>query len=393
MRTADLVLLRDEALARLSRELPAAVELRHRIHHDPRVGGDEAATAAAVAEALGGGRDLAGGLWLRVGPGTGRAVGLRAELDALPITEDTGLPWSSGRPGVAHLCGHDVHTAALVAVTRAFNGLELPIAAVAAFQPREETIPSGALDFVQDPDFLSNDIRAMVAVHLQPLLAQGSVSAAGGAINAAADNFRIVVEGEPAHGAYPHLSRDPVVAVAGVIQAIQHLVARRIDPMHPSVVTIGKIAGGDSDNQIPASVSLYGTIRTFTQDDRVALHRMLQEVATGVALAHGCVASTVVDRGEPVLHNDEVLAAAVEHALTSDGFAAARPVRSCGADDFSHYASAFPSLMVFAGTGDGHPGSPGLHHPRFAPPDGDVEQVARMLLAAYFGIVGTVLTT
>lgn len=249
--TLTMAAMRELAFARLEAELPAAVMLRHRIHADPQLGGDEIVTSDAIAGSLPTPvHRLAEGLWTRVGADWGPAIGFRAELDALPINEVNGFYWRSVRRGVAHVCGHDVHTAALTAVTNALHGLDLQVAMVAAFQPREETIPSGAKDFINDIAFLANDLRAMVAVHLQPVIPAGSFSAVGGTINASADNFQIVIHGRPAHGAYPHLSRDPVVAASALVQAIQHLVSRRINPMNPAVVTIGKITGGESENQV-----------------------------------------------------------------------------------------------------------------------------------------------
>lgn len=387
----DLVAQRDLSLARLSAELPAAVELRHAIHQDPRLGGDEAGTAGLVAAALNlPTHQMTEGLWTRVGPSSGPSVVIRAELDALPIHEESSIAWRSLRPGAAHVCGHDLHTAALIAAARSVRHLDLPMAFVAAFQPREETIPSGAPDFLADNGFLANQPIAVVGVHVQPLLADGFVSAIGGPINASADNFDVVVHGRPAHGAYPHLSRDPVVAAAAVVQGLQQLVSRRVDPMHPTVVTVGRIVGGHSHNQVPAEVLLQGTMRTFSETDRVEMHQRLGDLVAAICTGYGCTATVLIDRGEPVLRNDERLAAVANQTLQECGFAIGPAVRSCGADDFSYFAERFPSLMIFAGTGEAGPGSPGLHHPRFVPDDGAVGQLARIMLSTYFAILADV---
>lgn len=388
---------RDRALAQLESELPAAVLLRHAVHADPRPGGDEFATTALVVEALdgvGSTHPVAEGMFVRIdGAGAANqglpAVGIRAELDGLPIQERSDLPWRSARPGIAHLCGHDVHIAALVAATRTLAAVELPVPLVAVFQPREEVIPSGAQDFTRDTAMREQNVRAMIGVHVQPVIPAGMVSAAAGPVNASADDFEIVITGVPAHGAYPHLGRDPIVAAAAVVQALQHLVSRRIDPMNPSVLTIGKITGGDSHNQVPGTVTLLGTLRSFSEIDRRTLHAAVREVCDGTALAHGCTAAVDIRLGEPVLHNNPELALSVSRALEDDGMLQATPFRSCGADDFAFYGERFPSLMVFAGVGSGH--GPGLHHPDFVPDDSTVRLIARIMVLSYFAAAGELL--
>ncbi|AQA05465.1 hypothetical protein BVC93_27285 [Mycobacterium sp. MS1601] len=376
------------ALAVVERELPSAIALRHALHRDPTLGGEEDRNRPLIEAALGCSLvEVAEGGFCRVGDSTGPAVAIRAELDALPITEQSGVVFQSTRPGVAHLCGHDVHTAALVAASRAIGFVGAPSPLVAVFQPREETTPSGALSLLGDNAFQSQDIRAMIGVHLQPRIPTGSVSAQPGPINASADTFTIVVHGRPAHGAYPHLARDPVLAAAAIITALQHLVSRRVDPMNPAVVTVGRIVGGQAPNQIPERVTLEGTIRSFTEDDRRHLSQALRETVSGTARAHGCEAEVDVELGEPVLRNDSALAVSVSDALQLAGFHTGSAVRSCGADDFAYYVSRFPSVMIFAGVGDGAADSPGLHHPRFAPADDIIADVARIMVVAYFAAV------
>jgi len=385
--------LRERALAALADALPEAIELRHRIHRDPHFGGDEAATVAELSELLvahGGGSvrdstEVAGGLLVRSG-GKGPAIAIRAELDALPIQESSSYPWASERPDVAHLCGHDTHTAALLATIRAVEAVGSPVPLVAIFQPREEVIPAGAIDMLAYPGLADHDIRAVLGVHVQPVLPRGTVAAAPGPINAAADNFDIVVKGRPAHGAYPHLGRDPILAAAAIVQGLQQLVSRRIDPMRPSVVTVGSIAGGSSHNAIPGEVRIMGTLRSYDEADQELLHSELKTITTAIATAHGCEAEVEVELGEPVLRNDEALAALVSTALTTGGYAPAPALKSCGADDFSFYCERYPSLMMFAGVGDGSPDSPGLHHPSFVPSDDTIGELARIMLLSYFAI-------
>lgn len=391
--TAGLDALERRALDGLEAHLPEAIELRHRIHADPRLGGDEFDTRDEILRALGlpGAQLVQEGFLLRVGDADGPSIAIRSELDGLPIQERSEVPWASRRSGVAHLCGHDVHMGALVAVTKTLANLGAPVPLLAVFQPREEVIPSGAQDFVADPSLLAHDIRAMIGVHLQPAIPGGSISAAAGAINAAADNFDVIVHGRPAHGAYPHLGRDPVLASAAVVQALQQVVSRRVDPMNPSVVTVGRIAGGDSHNAIPSEVSLQGTIRTYSQSDRELVHQLVEQIVRSTAETYGCTAEVRISVGEPVLRNNAELALGLTARLRGNGFIEAAPVRSCGADDFAFFSAHMPSLMVFAGTGDGDPHSPGLHHPRFAPDDQSVRNVARVMVLAYIAAARTLL--
>jgi amidohydrolase len=376
-----------DAMLALGSFLGEAVGLRHRIHADPQVGGREQRTRAQILEAVSPlrGTDLFEGHILRIGGSSHPAVGIRAELDALPVEEESGVPWRSTTPGVAHLCGHDVHAAALTAVVKTMAAVGPPVPLAAVFQPREEVYPSGAADFVDAELLPSENLGAMVAVHLHPGIPDGFVSAASGTINASSDNFTVVVHGSPAHGAYPHLSRDPILAAASIVQGLQHIVSRRVDPMHPAVVTVGRIAGGASANVIPADVTLEGTLRAHDEADRAQLIDGVERVARSMAEAHGCTSRFSADRGEPVLRNDDRLARTVGARLEEHGYRASRPIRSCGADDFAFFAARVPSLMIFAGSGDGRSDSPGLHHPEFVPDDSSVETVARIMLLAYFG--------
>ncbi|MCD2188056.1 M20 metallopeptidase family protein [Actinomycetospora soli] len=381
----------------LEAELPAAVALRRALHREPRVSGDETDSRDAVAEALG--RTLepvagTGGL-LRLG-GPGPAVAVRGELDALPVHEDTGLPFASRRDGVAHVCGHDVHTAALVALTRAVAATPDLLAAplLAVFQPREEAAPSGAADVVVDAAFTAHDPAVMLGVHVQPELPRGVVSARPGPVNASADEIEITVTGRAGHGGYPHRTRDPVLAVAAVVVALQQIVARRVNPLEAAVVTIGQITAGSAPNVVPGGATARGTVRALDAD-RDAVLAAVTEVVEHTAAAHGCTGEVAVVPNEPAVVNDDALTAAIAATLGGRrGAERAAPTglrldtgfRSCGADDFSHYSAAgIPSTMLFVGTAepDAVPGhAPGLHHPAFSPDDAMVGEVARALLAA-----------
>jgi amidohydrolase len=403
-----------EALAAaLEAELPAAVELRHLLHREPRVSGDEADSRDAVAAALGAGGSAGrallepvadtGGM-LRLG-GPGPAVAVRAELDALPVVEATGLPFTAvtdpAHPA-AHVCGHDIHVAALVALARAVAaaGPELlPAPLLAVFQPREEKAPSGAADVVASAAFRAHTPGAVLGVHVQPELLRGVVSARPGPVNASSDEIDITVHGRAGHGGYPHRTRDPVLALAQVVVSVQQVVSRRVNPLEAAVVTIGQLTAGSAPNVVPAVATARGTVRSLDAD-RDEILAAVRDVVEHTAAAHGCTGEMRVVPNEPAVVNDERLAAAIAAALggRQRGERAAGPAgltldttfRSCGADDFSHYsagedAAPIPSMMLFVGTADPDAvlgSAPGLHHPAFSPDDAMVGEVARALLVA-----------
>ena len=376
----------------LEKQYDAAVALRHELHMEPRLSGEEGDTTTALMEVMGFTEELLpqGGAVLRVGDPSGPSIGMRAELDALPVEESTGVEWRSTN-GAMHACGHDVHMAAAVAVVRTLQQVGGPLPLTLVLQPREETVPSGARDIALSSTFDDHDIRAFLGTHVQPNLATGCFSAAAGPVNAAADLFEIEVRGRPGHAAYPHLTADPVVAAADLIGTLQHLISRQVDPTHPTVLTVGSVNGGNSPNVVPATVHMTGILRTFDEDDRVELHRSIAETTRSVADVHGCDAEVDVELGAPVLHNDQELATIATHWLEHSGLGSAPPLRSCGADDFSYYCALRPSLMVFVGAESDTGDSPGLHHPDFLPPDETVPEVARAMLACYLAACSTIM--
>jgi len=377
--------VRERLRAALHAELPAAFQLRRELHAEPCVSGKEEPTLKRVLDALPEGsameRVAVTGALLRVG-GEGLAVGVRGELDALPIWEETGVPWAS-QNGAMHACGHDVHLAALVALTRAVDRVQPPVPMVAVLQPREEGPPSGARDIVESGALQRHRVGAMVASHVQPVLDAGETACTPGAVNASADQFTLVVRGRGGHAAYPHLSRDPVLALAQIIVAAQQLVSRDADPMTPTVVTFGAVSGGTAPNAIPGQAGARGTIRTMSESWRNGLHDRFHEIVEGIAHAHGCEAELRIVYGDPVLVNDAGLAEETGRILVDAAHHMPATLRSCGADDFARFASVVPSLMLFVGTDTGS----GLHSPYFLPGDETVTAVAESLLAGYLGAV------
>jgi amidohydrolase len=367
-------------------ELPLAVDLRRRLHAEPELAHAELRTAAMVAAELPvAGETAAGtGLLARVGPADGAPVAVRAELDGLPVSERTGAAFSA-RGETMHACGHDVHMAALVALARAAHNLggELPAPLLAVFQPSEETRPSGAQELAEGRLADAAPV-AVLAAHVHPELPWGEVALDAGAVNASYDGFEIAVEGESSHGAYPHRGRDPILALAQAIVALHARVGRRIDPLHPAVLTVGVIEGGSIENVIPSAAHARGALRAHRPEDRRELREMVEEVVAGVAGAHGCRGSVSLTAGEPVLENDARVVTAARELLARGGFVPAGEWRSCGSDDFAYLGALAPVAMAFVGL-EGAPGfqSRPLHHPELLVPDAAVGAVARVLAIMY----------
>lgn len=366
------------------RELDAAVALRHELHAAPRLSGDETDTADLVAAAIGRGpgRVVADtGRLIPVVGGSGGAVAMRTELDALPILERTGAPWAS-RTATMHACGHDVHMAALVAVARAAAHLDLPVPLLALLQPREEDTASGALSVVTEGGMAG--VEAVVAAHVQPRLPVGTVAVTPGAVNAGIDEFTVTVRGRGGHSGYPHTVTDSVLALASVVVSLQQLGARRVDPVVGIACMVNQLRAGTANNVVPDSAVGSGTVRTMREEDRQRAHEAVVQIATHVAAAHGCIAEVQIEGGVPPLVNDEHLATRTFLLLEEMGHPMTAEFRSFGSDDFAHYCASTRGLMMFVGTGEA---GGGLHDARFLPGDEYVATVADALVAGYCAAV------
>ncbi len=391
--------LLERLLEGIERELPHVVALRRRLHAGPELAHAEERTAARIAAELPvacqavAGTGLIARVDAGIEPGEGAgavrparrgAIAVRAELDGLPMRERTGAAFAATGE-VMHACGHDVHMAALVAFTRAAHELAsvLPAPLLAVFQPSEEAYPSGARQLA-DGELAAIAPAAVVAAHVHPELQWGTVALDPGAVNASCDAVEITVEGEPSHGAYPHRGHDPILAIAQVVVALHAELGRRIDPLHPASLTVGVLEGGGAENVIPAQARARGALRAHEPQDRLALRAMVEEVAQGVAAAHGCRASVEFVPGEPALENDPQIVARARALLARTGLASAPAWRSCGSDDFAFFGALAPLAMAFVGLygADGFKPRP-LHHPELLPPDEAVGAVARTQAVLY----------
>jgi len=287
---------------------------------------------------------------------SGRVIGLRADMDALPIEEDTGAPWASKTKGVMHACGHDGHTAMLLgaarelARSRAFDGT-----AVVIFQPAEEG-GGGGRAMVEDGLMDRFAINEVYAMHTEPGLPIGQFMTASGPLAASADGFRIRIDGKGAHGASPHVSVDPLVVGANILLALQTIVSRNVHPRQCAVLTVGWMAGGKAGNVIPQTAEMGGTTRTFDPATRDLMEKRITEIATHVATAYGATATvTYKHMFPPVVNHGKQTAFAVDVArsLVGDDNVNGAMEPLMGSEDFAFMLEARPGNIMLIGNGDG----------------------------------------
>ena len=347
---------------------------RRDLHAHPELLFDVQRTAGTVAEKLkafgcdevvtGLGRTGVVGIIHGRKSSSGKTIGLRADMDALPIEEANNLPYKSTVPGKMHACGHDGHTAMLLGAarylteTRNFAGT-----AVVIFQPAEEG-GGGGREMVDDGLMDRFGIREVYGMHNYPGMPVGSFGIRPGPMMAAADALTIDIEGVGAHAARPHLGIDTVLVGAQIINAIQSVVARNVDPLKSAVVSICMFRAGNADNVIPQTVQLRGTARSLAADVRDLLEKRLHVVVESTAAAHGAKAKLTYKRGYPVLvnHEDQTeFAASIASQIARPDKVDTSLPPMMGAEDFSYMLNARPGAFIWIGNGD----SAGLHHPSY----------------------------
>lgn len=351
-------------------------ELRHDIHRHPELRFEERETSRKVAERL-----RAAGLEVRTGvAGTGvvalvrgarggRTVALRADMDALPIQEETGLPYASLRGGAMHACGHDGHTTTLVAVGEVLARLRPAMAGnvVLLFQPAEEG-GFGAVKMIEAGVLDEPRVEAIFAVHSWPPLDAGVVGFRYGAMMASSDYFKARVVGRGGHASSPHLCIDPVPVACRIVTALQELVSRETDPVDSVVITIGKIHGGTASNAIPDDVTIEGTIRTLAERTRTRMRDRVLAIARGLAEASRCTAEVELPPGYASLTNhDEMVTLGRGVAEEWLGAASVKALEtpSLGGEDFTYYLQKVPGALFRLGVGRPGQTCPPLHSNRF----------------------------
>jgi amidohydrolase len=376
-----------QALALAGKVADEAVRLRRDFHQHPEIGFQEKRTTAVIAEFLAGlglevvrprratgviGRLLPGGAAARRRP----AIALRADIDALPVEEQNRTSFCSQNRGVGHLCGHDAHTGMLLAAARALAGIRerLPRPVTFIFQPAEECIPNGAPVMIAAGAL--RGVGEVYGLHVAPDRPLGVISNRVGPNMASMDRFDMEVIGRGGHGAIPHKTSDPVVATAAVIQALQTVVSRRIDPLEPAVVSVCTLSAPGAFNVIPDRVELKGTCRSLSPEVHAALPLLVRSLAAGAARANGCRIRMRYSRGTPVLVNS---AAGVEKVRRLwRGLVACRPGGliprrepvaegrpTMGGEDFAFYLQKLPGAFCFLGAAPAGGMTGSYHNPRF----------------------------
>jgi amidohydrolase len=363
------------------------VALRRDIHREPELGFDTEKTAAKVLAALDGlPLDLETGVAQNgivatlEGEGGGPTVALRADMDALPIQEETGLPFASEIEGKMHACGHDGHTSMLVGAVHVLSGMRDRLGGTIkfVFQPAEE---GGGGGKVMVDEGVADDVSSIFALHLWPGLPFGKVATKAGPIMAAADAFEMEVRGSGGHGAMPHLAADAVVMAAQIVTALQTVVSREVDPVEPAVLTVGEIGAGTAFNIIPEKARIGGTVRTLDPDLRKMMPERIEELARGVAKGMRGDVDLDYTFSYPVTVNDEDAAAralSVADDLFGGGSVLELPNPSMGGEDFAYFLEKVPGAFIWLGVGED---ASGLHTSRFAF-DEDILPRGAALLAA-----------
>jgi len=352
----------DETWLKGSKELlPETVALRRRIHEHPELGLHLPKTVAAVREALAGldvtieeGPSSSGMIVTLAGPTQGRTVLLRGDMDALPMPEDTDVPFKSKEPGRMHACGHDAHTAMLAGAVKLLHKNRAKLAGTVKFmfQPGEEgyfgalkMIEDGLIDRHPKPD-------GAFALHITPNVPSGMFTSRAGAFMASTDVINAKVTGRGGHASMPHLALDPMPIACEIVMALQAMVTRRISAFDPVVLTIARITGGTTNNVIPESVELEGTLRSVSETSRNTAKAGIKQVFQKIAEAHGATGSISFQEGYPVTVNDGRMVSLARETATSlfgeRGFIPA-PSPVMGAEDWSYVLQRIPGCMVFLG--------------------------------------------
>jgi hippurate hydrolase len=359
-------------LARINELAADLREVRRDLHRHPELAYGEKRTASVVAKLL---REW--GIEVHEGIGrtgvvgviaagdSGKSIGLRADMDALPIQETSGAPHASVHAGIAHSCGHDGHTAMLLCAarylseTRRFNGRVHLL-----FQPAEEGL-AGAKAMIEDGVFKNFPCAEVYALHNWPTLPAGTIATRAGAIMGASDRFNITVRGAGGHAALPHLASDTVLCAAQIVTGAHTLIPRRIDPTATAVLSVTRIQGGSSHNALPAEVQLFGTVRTFDPAVQDKLETVLREWVELTAKAAGCSASVEYVRIYPATVNDPACA---QHALDAASALFGQALRvdspAATAEDFAFMLQKVPGAYIWVGSRKGDR-SPSLHDPSF----------------------------
>ena len=363
--------LADTAESWLAAHYDDLVAWRRHIHRHPELGRQEFATTQFVADrlveaglnpkALPGGA----GLVCDFGPEYGPRIALRADIDALPMAERTGLPFTSATPGVAHACGHDAHTAMLLGAATALASVpQLPVGVRLIFQSAEELMPGGALDAIAAGALMG--VSRIFALHCDPHLAAGNIAITAGPITSAADFVEISLRSPGGHTSRPHLTTDLVYGMGTLITGLPGVLSRRLDPRHATVMVWGAANAGSAPNAIPQTGTLSGTVRTASRQAWIEMEDVVRETVSGLLAPLGIAHSLAYHRGVPPVVNDERCTQIMTHAIEAVGpETLAEAQQSGGGEDFSWYLEEVPGAMARLGVWSGQGPQCDLHQPDF----------------------------
>ena len=373
------------------------VAIRRDIHQHPELEFDVERTAGIAADAL-------DALGMKVKTGIGRTgvigdlevsgatkrIALRADMDALPIQEQTDVPYKSKIDGKAHLCGHDAHTAMLIGTARILSYFKSSLKANIRFifQPCEEAFPGGAPAMIADGAL--EDVDEIYGIHVFPLYPVGQYATCPGPMLAQSDTFEITITGRGGHAAFPHLTVDPIIVGTQFVNAAQSVVSRNVNPLDSAVVSITQFHGGDAKNVIPASITLGGTVRTLDKTVQTSVRTQLENLLAGIANAHDATYTFDYQKGCPVTYNHEpcvdVVLSSAQMLVGNDNVI--YPISPIlGGEDFACYSQKVPACFVMVGAGNEQEGIVNMcHHPQF-----DIDETCMiygMALTVSLGLMG-----
>lgn len=353
------------------------IEIRHQIHANPELSYQEFETSAFVQKKL-----TEYGIPFEVKAVTGvvglikgknpdkKVVALRADMDALPITEENDVPYKSKNPGVMHACGHDVHTTCLLGAAKILNELkdEWEGTVKLIFQPGEEKNPGGASILIKEGVLENPKPSCIFALHVHPGVEAGRLSFRGGMIMASADEIYITIKAKGGHAAAPQFTADTILIASHLVVSLQQIVSRNNNPFNPSVLSITSFQGGSTTNVIPSEVKLKGTFRAMNEEWRFKAHELIKKQTIELVAAMGAEASIHIDVGYPFVLNDETLNAFAREK--GEGYIGAENVETTelrmGAEDFAYYSHQIPGCFFRIGAGNKTKGiTSGVHTPTF----------------------------
>ncbi len=355
----------------LAANVDELVAWRRHLHRHPELSRQEHATTAFIAQRL---ADVGlnpkilptgTGLTCDFGPEHRTRIALRADIDALPMTEQTGAPYASTVPGVAHSCGHDAHTAILLGVAQALAAVpDLPVSVRLIFQAAEELMPGGALDAIAAGALVG--VSRIFALHCDPRLQAGLVATTPGPITSAADTLELIVASPGGHTSRPHLTGDLVYALGTLITGLPGVLSRRVDPRDSTVMVWGAVNAGSAPNAIPQTGSLAGTVRTADRDSWLRMQGLVEQAVESLLAPLNVEHTLHYRRGVPPVVNEELSTRILSHAIEAVGPDVLADTRqSGGGEDFSWYLEQVPGAMARLGVWSGHGPQLDLHQPNF----------------------------